>query len=95
MKIPPEEVKYLTGLAKINLSENEIVEYSDKLSVILEYMNKLNELDTSNVQPMTHPVEMSDVFREDVENKSLTQEDALRNAPLHDGQYFLVPKVIK
>lgn len=95
MKVPPEEVKYLARLAKLELSDTEIDNYSKKLSVVLDYMDKLNQIDTSDVEPLTHPVDISNVFRDDVSINSLPHEAALRNAPLHDGNYFLVPKVIK
>lgn len=95
MKVPPQEVKYLARLAKLELSDTEVDKYSEKLSVILDYMDKLNQIDTSDVEPLTHPVIISDVFREDAPINSLPHDNALRNAPLHDGKYFLVPKVIK
>ena len=95
MKVTPEEVIHVAKLAKLNLSESEIIKYSGKLSLILEYMDKLNELDTSDVEPLTHPVSIKQFLREDVPVQSISYEDALKNAPLHDGTFFLVPKVIK
>jgi len=95
MKVTPEEVIHFAKLAKLNLYESEIIKYSGKLSLILEYMDKLNELDTSDVEPLTHPVSIKPFLREDVPVQSISHEDALKNAPLHDGTFFLVPKVIK
>ena len=57
-------------------------------------MEKLNELDTEKVQPLSHPIEQINVFREDILKPSISQEKALKNAPDKDEQYFKVPKVI-
>ena len=58
-------------------------------------MEKLNELDTKDVEPLSHPLEMTNVFREDEVQPSLTQEEALANAPLKSDKFFRVPKVVK
>jgi aspartyl-tRNA(Asn)/glutamyl-tRNA(Gln) amidotransferase subunit C len=64
------------------------------LGDILAYMEKLNELDTSNVEPMMHALPMTNVFREDEVQPSLDREAALMNAPKTDGEYFLVPRIL-
>jgi aspartyl-tRNA(Asn)/glutamyl-tRNA(Gln) amidotransferase subunit C len=66
----------------------------EDLNTILEYMEQLNELDTSNVEPLSHVIEMTNVFREDVLRPGLTREEALRNAPAKTAKFFKVPKVI-
>jgi len=95
MSVSKEEVKYIANLAKLKLSEEEIQKFTQDLNSILEYMNLLNELDTSNVEPLFHPIEKETAFREDEIKPGLKRELALKNAPKTDGEFFLVPKVIK
>ena len=65
-----------------------------QLNKILEYVEKLNELDTENVKPLSHPIEGVNVFREDIVQPSVDREDALKNAPSKNEEFFKVPKVI-
>jgi aspartyl-tRNA(Asn)/glutamyl-tRNA(Gln) amidotransferase subunit C len=94
MKISPEEVKKIARLASLTLSEEEIRKYSRQLGQILEYMELLNELDTSNVEPLSHVLETVNMWRDDEPESGLSREDVLKNAPNHDGIYFKVPKVL-
>lgn len=95
MSISKEKVKHIAKLAHLKLKDEEVESYAKELSSILDYMEKLNELDTTNVEPLTHPSENKNVFREDELEKSVDREDALKNAPQKDDKYFKVPKVIK
>ncbi len=95
MKVSKEEVKYIASLAKLKFSEEEITGLTGELSRILEYVEKLNELDTGNVEPMPHPLEKKNVFRNDEKKKSIDTKKALKNAPDKTEQFFKVPKVIK
>ncbi len=95
MAITKEQVKHVAKLARLKLNEKELENYTKELSSILDYMEKLNELDTSNVEPLTHTVENKNVFREDELGVSVKTEDALKNAPQKNDKYFKVPKVIK
>lgn len=95
MSVTKDEVKRIAKLAKLKFKDNEIVKFTDDLNKILEYVNKLNELDTENVEPLSHPIEGANVFREDNLTKSVDTEDALKNAPDSSTEYFRVPKVIK
>ncbi len=95
MKVSKEEVKYIAKLAKLNFSAAEVEELSVELSKIINYVEKLNELDTGNVEPLSHPLEKKNVFRDDVNVKSISTGEALKNAPDKTGQFFKVPKVIK
>ncbi|MBU2446695.1 MAG: Asp-tRNA(Asn)/Glu-tRNA(Gln) amidotransferase subunit GatC, partial [Bacteroidetes bacterium] len=61
---------------------------------ILDYMDKLNEIDTNDVEPLSHPIPVENVFREDKVEKSISREDALKNAPDVTEEFFKVPKVI-
>ena len=98
MKLTEENVRYVAGLANLTLSEPEIHQYAEELSSILTYVAKLNELDTTGVEPMAQVLFAAGdtaSLREDVERTPLTNEAALGNAPLASGGYFKVPKVIE
>ena len=89
-----KEVIYVSNLARLELKDEEIDKFSVQLSDILEYIKKLNEIDTKNVEPMKHAVDINNAFREDkVTNKSY-KDDILKNAPDRDNDYFKVPKII-
>ena len=94
-KIGPEQVRQIAHLARVQLNESEVEEFSEQLSDILTYVDQLNELDTSKVEPTTHPLRMSNVFRADEVGKSLSNEAALANAPKTHGEFFAVPKVLE
>ena len=93
-KITRQDVEYVAGLAQLALDEPAAERLVHEMGEILSYMDKLNELDTSNVEPMMHALEMTNVFRDDVVAESLPREAALRTAPLSDEEYFLVPKIL-
>lgn len=94
MAITKEEVERVAHLARLRLSAQELVTMTGQLDTILSYVTKLNELDTSGVQPMTHAFSVSNTFREDQVLDSLVREEALANAPSHNGETFVVPKII-
>ncbi|MEJ5300429.1 MAG: Asp-tRNA(Asn)/Glu-tRNA(Gln) amidotransferase subunit GatC [Thermodesulforhabdaceae bacterium] len=93
-KITREEVKHIAKLARLKLSDEEEERMTHQINDILLYMEKLNELDTSNIEPMHHAVEQVNVMREDKPKPSLEHEKALANAPQQNGVFFIVPKVI-
>lgn len=95
MKISKEEVKHIAMLSRLELDEREIELYQDQLSRILEYVEKLNEIDTSQIEPTSHVIDLNNVFREDVVKESLPREDVLRNAPQATDKFFKVPKIIE
>ncbi len=95
MAVTPEEVKRIAELARLAVDEKEIADYVHDMNRILDYMDKLNELDTADIEPLSHPLEGSNVFREDVEKPSLKSDDVMKNAPATDGEFFLEPKVIQ
>jgi aspartyl-tRNA(Asn)/glutamyl-tRNA(Gln) amidotransferase subunit C len=94
MSVSKEEVKYIAKLAKLNFREEELEEFTKQFNGILTYMDTLNEIDTEDVEPLSHPVEGVNVLRADIRLKSSDSEEALNNAPETDGTYFLVPKII-
>ncbi len=94
MSVSRKDVEYIAELARLKFSEDELDNFTNQLNEILTYVDKLNELDTENVEPLSHPVEGSNVFREDVIKPSIPTSEALKNAPEKDEQFFHVPKVI-
>jgi aspartyl-tRNA(Asn)/glutamyl-tRNA(Gln) amidotransferase subunit C len=94
MPVTKKDVEKIAELAQLKFSEEELESFTPQMNEILNYMDKLNELDTENVEPLSHPVEQTNVFREDELKPSITTEDALKNAPEKDEHYFKVPKVI-
>jgi len=95
VKITEEEVRYVAMLANLALPEEEIHRFQRDLNEILDHMDKLNELNTDDIEPMMHAQEMTNVYRDDEVKPSLTREEALRNAPQTDGEYFLVPRILE
>lgn len=94
MSISRKEVRQIAKLAKLQFTEAEEEVLAEDMSRILEYMSTLNELDTSEVEPMTHVLDQIHMLRPDCVQTRISHEDALRNAPDTDGEYFRVPKVI-
>ena|SRR3989304_3077055 len=94
MSVTKKDVEYIAELARLKLNEEEIKNYTVQLNEILTYVEKLNEIDTTNVEPLSHPVEGSNVFREDVVKPSIDREIAFRNAPDRSELFFKVPKVL-
>ncbi len=93
--IKKEEVVYIGKLARIRLADSELESLSKQLNDILSYINTLNKVDTKDVPPTSHVLNLSNVYREDILKASLDVKDALANAPdKHEG-YFKVPKVIE
>ena len=95
MKISKEEVDHVALLARLKFSESEKERFTTQLNSILEYMDKLKELDTSRVEPTFHAVAQKNVFREDRVLPSDPQELTLSNAPDGDRGLFRVPKIIE
>jgi aspartyl-tRNA(Asn)/glutamyl-tRNA(Gln) amidotransferase subunit C len=97
MSITRTDVEKIAELARLELSENEIVSLAGQLSSILGYIDKLNELDTSGVDPMSHCSTAggeTGLQREDAVTPSLGQKIAVENAPDAEDGYFRVPRVI-
>jgi len=89
-----ELVRHIGLLSRIELSEQEVQSLSTQLGDILGYFDKLQELDTSEAEPMAHALECSNVLADDVVGESLPADEALANAPQREGDFFMVPKVI-
>ena len=95
MGITRKEVEYVAHLARLRLSEEEAEKFTSQLDQILSYFEKLQELDTSQVEPTSHPIPIVNAFREDEMKPSLDIEDVLANAPEKEGNFFKVPKIIE
>lgn len=94
MKITPEVVKHTARLSRLKLNKAEQDLFTGELGQILAYMEKLNELNTDGVKPISHVVELHNVWREDKKTASLPRRKAMKNAPEKRNGYFSVPKVI-
>ena len=88
------EVQKVALLGRLKLSEAEVADYTLKLGQVLGYVEVLNEVDTENVEPLVHAVELTNVFRADEVRPSLPPTDALANAPKTDGRFYLVPQIL-
>jgi aspartyl-tRNA(Asn)/glutamyl-tRNA(Gln) amidotransferase subunit C len=95
VKITKAEVEYVAGLARLEFSEEGKEMFATQLNSILSYMDMLNRVDTSGVEPETHAISLKNAFREDGVWKSLDPEEATKNAPEERGNCFRVPKVIE
>ena len=94
MKIKTDQLKHVANLARITLSKKETALFSEQLNNILEYMDKLNKLDTEKIEPMSHVLDILNVFRKDQIKGSLDKKGVLKNAPSYKDGIFQVPKVI-
>ncbi|MFD3002538.1 Asp-tRNA(Asn)/Glu-tRNA(Gln) amidotransferase subunit GatC [Pontibacter toksunensis] len=90
-----QTIKKLAHLARLEFNEEKEQEMLQDLNKILNWMDKLRELDTESVEPLTHMSEEVNVLREDVAKNTVTHEEALLNAPKKDSDYFRVPKVME
>jgi aspartyl-tRNA(Asn)/glutamyl-tRNA(Gln) amidotransferase subunit C len=93
-RIGPEEVRELATLARLQLSEDEVVRMTGDLAAILDYVDALRALDTTDVEPMTHAVPFDCPLRVDRVAPSLSLEEALANAPRREGSFFEVPRIV-
>lgn len=95
MGLTKKEVDYVAGLARLSLSEEEKELMARQLTNILEYMDKLNELDTADVNPTSHVLPLSNVFREDEVVPSFPREKMLSSAPENEKGHYRVPRIIE
>ena len=93
-RISEEQVRHVAKLSRLQLSDDEIHHFTDQLSAVLDYIAKLNELDVDGVEPMTHPLDLTNVLRPDVESPGIPIGQAQANAPDAGDGFFKVPKVL-
>ena len=95
MKLNRKDVEHVALLSRLELSENELDKFTGQLDAILEYIDVLNQVDTSAVEPMAHVLEIRNVMRSDEVQPSLPREAALQNAPDAEDGFFKVPKIVE
>lgn len=95
MKIDNDTVDKIAHLARLEYTNEAKEEIKKDMNNMLGFIDKLNELDTSNVEPLIYMSDEVNVLREDDVKQEITQEEALKNGPKHDSDYFKVPKVIE
>ena len=95
MKISLDEVRYVAGLARLELAPAEEERLTGQLNAILEYMGQLAEVDTAGVEPTSHVLPLTNVLREDEPRACLPNAEALANAPAAEQGHFAVPKIIE
>ena len=94
MKITVEEVEHVAELARLEVSSAEKERLTEQMNQILEYMEKLNELETAGVASTSHAIDLNNAFRADVIRQSLSRNESLGNAPESNEEEFTVPRVI-
>jgi aspartyl-tRNA(Asn)/glutamyl-tRNA(Gln) amidotransferase subunit C len=95
MQVDDALIDKLSRLSMLSFNEEERESIKKDLEKMIGFVDKLKELDTTGVEPTTHMTTAVNNFREDVVGQMLTQQEALKNAPIHDSNFFQVPKVIK
>ena len=94
MKINDELLQHIAHLARLEFEGDELNEIKGDMSKIIGFMDKLSELDTEDVEPLIFMTDKVNVLREDKPERTLSSEDALRNAPKKDSDYFRISKVL-
>jgi aspartyl-tRNA(Asn)/glutamyl-tRNA(Gln) amidotransferase subunit C len=95
MSLTTDDVSKVAVLARLRVSPDDLQMFTVQLNSIVDYVAQLQELDTTDVQPLAHGIEVRNVFRDDVRGPSLSREAALLNAPKRDREGFLVPAVLE
>ena len=93
-KIDEAQVRKVAKLSRLDLTDTEIKEFTGQLEAILEYVDKMNQLDTEGVEPLAHCLPISNCLREDKVTDSLGADAILANAPQRDGDFFKVPRIL-
>jgi aspartyl-tRNA(Asn)/glutamyl-tRNA(Gln) amidotransferase subunit C len=94
MSITAEDVRWVAHLARLELSADELAMMTRQFDAILAYVEQLRQVDTSNVEPLAHPLPVQNVFRDDELLPSLSVDEALANAPDRRGDFYGVPAVL-
>ena len=95
MSLSADEVAKVALLARLRLAPGELELFTGQLNAIVGFVEQLGELDTADVEPLAHGVEVHNVFRDDARGPSLPREEALANAPKRNAESFLVPAVLE
>ncbi|WP_421943879.1 Asp-tRNA(Asn)/Glu-tRNA(Gln) amidotransferase subunit GatC [Pedobacter sp.] len=95
MNLDEKTIHKIADLARIHVNDKEVETLIPEMNKILSFMEKLNELDTSNVKPLVYMNEATNVWREDVVKQEIATADGLKNAAKHNESFFMVPKIIE
>ena len=95
MKIDKESLKKIAHLARLEIKPEDEASLLSSMDSVLSWMEQLNEIDTEGVEPLTHIMEETNIWREDVSKNTLSRSEALANAPSSNAAYIMVPKVIE
>ena len=93
MSLSADEVRKVADLARLELSDADVEIMARQLSAIVDYINQLEQVNTDGVEPLAHALDLHDVFRADVPAPSLSEDEALANAPARKGNFYSVPAV--
>lgn len=88
-----KDVEHVAKLARLELTEEEKEKFTHQLGDVLAHVEKMNEVDTTGVEPMNHPIDFYNVMREDKKIYENTREELMQNAPDVEGEFFKVPKI--
>lgn len=91
--ITVKDVEHVAKLARLELTEEEKEKFTSQLGDVLKYVEQMNEVDTSNVEPMAHAIDFVNVMREDVVKYEQSKEELMKNAPDAEDGFFKVPKI--
>lgn len=94
-RISEDQVRHVAHLARLEISDEEAARMQKELEKMLSFAEQLNELDTENVEPTSHVLDIKNVFREDIAKKGLPQEEVLKNAPDHQDGQIKVPSILE
>lgn len=88
-----ENVEHVARLARLELTQEEKIKFTSQLGDVLKHVEQMNEVDTTGVEPMNHPIDFVNVMREDKKIYENTREELMQNAPDVEGEFFKVPKI--
>jgi aspartyl-tRNA(Asn)/glutamyl-tRNA(Gln) amidotransferase subunit C len=95
MKLSLDEVRHIAQLSRLAISEDETELYAPQLSKIIDYVEQLNNIDTSTIEPTSHIIPLNNVMADDILGDSLPRLEALKNAPDTTGKFYRIPKIIE
>ncbi|MBQ3311483.1 Asp-tRNA(Asn)/Glu-tRNA(Gln) amidotransferase subunit GatC [bacterium] len=93
MAITIKDVEHVAKLARLDLTQEEKENFTRQLGDVLKYVEQMNEIDTSNVEPLSHPIDFTNVMREDEIHYEQTKKELMANAPEEEDGFFKVPKI--
>ena len=95
MKLSLDEVRHIAQLSRLAISEDETELYAPQLSKIIDYVEQLNNIDTSTIEPTSHIIPLNNVMADDILGDSLPRLEALKNTPDTTGKFYRIPKIIE